>query len=341
MVPIVSRLAKPIDKKISRIVSHCVYDIATGALRGGAKLPSTREGERVFGAHHLTVLRAYQELVAMGLVRNKPRSGFFVAETSSVRRVGTHRAELERLFEDVAEQVRTRTELSPLAVFRYLLHLAERRAAEAPECAFVECTLTQARWHAEEITDRLGIPCAALTVADVEAGPSRVPRSIRCLLTTSFHVAELAHLREDGALRVVAVPIESSARIVDRIGDAARVEFVSLDLATSEGLARSVGDLLRRPAALHATECQVEELPGFLEQNVGKKETKTRFVLSMSLWETLCDPWIGHADLVPPLLNIHASAWERIGQSLGLPVFVASEEERARDDPVAPRQHGG
>ena len=81
--------ARAPESKVEAIFKHGVYEIATGAWRPGARLPSLREARIAFRVNHLTVLRAYRRLVALGLVRNVRRSGFFVSEGTEVGRLAT------------------------------------------------------------------------------------------------------------------------------------------------------------------------------------------------------------------------------------------------------------
>jgi DNA-binding transcriptional MocR family regulator len=54
--------------------------IDSGTLRGGDSLPSVRELCRSKRVSLSTVLKAYETLEAQGLIRSKPRSGFFVSD---------------------------------------------------------------------------------------------------------------------------------------------------------------------------------------------------------------------------------------------------------------------
>lgn len=54
--------------------------IENGAWKAHSKLPSLREQSQISGYSLMTVLNAYQELEAQGLVYAKQKSGFYVAE---------------------------------------------------------------------------------------------------------------------------------------------------------------------------------------------------------------------------------------------------------------------
>jgi DNA-binding transcriptional MocR family regulator len=60
------------------IVDHVAQQIGCGALAGGARVPSVRRLSARFGVSTNTVLHAFAELEALGLVEARPRSGYYV-----------------------------------------------------------------------------------------------------------------------------------------------------------------------------------------------------------------------------------------------------------------------
>ena len=54
--------------------------IETGAWKADEKLPSLRQQVEISGFSLMTVLNAYQELEARGLIYSKEKLGYFVAE---------------------------------------------------------------------------------------------------------------------------------------------------------------------------------------------------------------------------------------------------------------------
>jgi len=59
--------------------------IASGALRPDERLPSVREASRRRALSEMTVLRAYHRLEARGLIKARPRSGYYVAAAERPR----------------------------------------------------------------------------------------------------------------------------------------------------------------------------------------------------------------------------------------------------------------
>ena len=64
--------------------------IALGGLAPGARLPSVREGARQHGVSPSTVVAAYDQLQALGLVEARRQRGFFVREPLSAARPTAH-----------------------------------------------------------------------------------------------------------------------------------------------------------------------------------------------------------------------------------------------------------
>ena len=63
-----------------QICTQVVLAIVSGELRGGQRLPSTREMARRFGLHPNTVSAAYQQLQEQGAVERRHGAGIFVRE---------------------------------------------------------------------------------------------------------------------------------------------------------------------------------------------------------------------------------------------------------------------
>lgn len=297
--------------KTERIVKHCLYEIATGSWAPGRRLPSLREARELWAVNHVTVLRAYRRLVDLGLVRNVPRSGFFIAENTDVSDLSRHRAELERAYDRLRGRI-LKQGMSIVGAFRYLAQLAEARAQEEPECAFVECTAFQARGHAREVRARLRVPCLPLTTGQI----GRVPRHVQTLITTTFHRHEVGPFAKPPALAVIDVPIELAPNLADRLPRRAReIVIIATDKEVAKHAARDARRVLRRKVA--AAQSSVPDLPRRLVR-VGTKHQAV--VLSPSLWSALPEDRKQSPLYLPLLYRICESAWPRIADAIGLPL---------------------
>jgi len=77
-----------------QLVAQITLGIASGDLRIGERLPSTRELARRFRIHQNTVSSAYRDLAGKGLVKFRKGSGVYIADKSS----NTRRPSLDSLF---------------------------------------------------------------------------------------------------------------------------------------------------------------------------------------------------------------------------------------------------
>ncbi len=297
--------------KTERIVKHCLYEIATGSWEPGRRLPSLREARELWSVNHLTVLRAYRRLEELGLVRSVPRSGFFIADNTDVSGLSRHRSDLERSYERLSGRI-AKEGMSVVGAFRYLAQLAEARAQKEPECAFVECTAFQAQGHAQEIRERLGVPCLPLTTGEI----GRIPRHVRTLITTSFHHHEVSPLAAPPALGVIDAPIEFAPDLQDRLPRRAReVVIIATDKEVAKHAARDARRVLGRK--VEAAQASVPELAARLE-SLGSK--RSAIVLSPSLWSVLPDEMKQSPLFLPLLYRICEPAWPRIADAIGLPL---------------------
>jgi DNA-binding transcriptional regulator YhcF (GntR family) len=316
---------QPRDGKVDRIVKHVVHAIATGNYTENEKLPSIRQAEALWSTGRLTVLKAYQELTDMGLVRKAPRSGFFVAASPRVERVSRYRVELERLMDGVVERIRGETGLSPLGALRYMARLAESRAREEPECAFVECTRFQAGGHAAEIEARLGVPCRAMSTSLIGGSRRRIPAHVRVLLTTAFHRAEVEPLADPPNLECLEVPIRFARRSAERLARLhGRLVVLGIDLRTVEEIAADVETLIDRESLdLVMDETSLDGLDEAVRDHLYDENApgeQPEVLLSPSLWEAAPENWRAHPRVHPVEYEIHEDAWPQVADALGLPL---------------------
>jgi DNA-binding transcriptional regulator YhcF (GntR family) len=68
-----------------QIVTQVRALITRGALSDGDRLPAHRELATKLGINRTTVITAYTELAAEGLIRSRPGSGTFICDVSTTR----------------------------------------------------------------------------------------------------------------------------------------------------------------------------------------------------------------------------------------------------------------
>ncbi len=325
--PMSRNAARPSVSKSDQVVTDCLYQIATGSWKPGHHLPSLREATKTWGINGLTCLRAYRRLIALGLVVSRERGGYFVADSTSVTRLNQHQTDVQLLYRHFESAVRKQTCLPVLGAARAVAQLAEIRAEERPEVAFVECTRYQAEGHAREVSTRLHIPCIPLTTHDLAGKRDRLPPEIRFVLTTHFHGTELAILADPPRLFVKAVPIEMSPVFVSSLASANAQEIVVLGLkgpmakAVKTDLAKAIK---RKDLVFRSRETDETELPEVLSRQLGDTpvlNSKRIVVLSTTLWSIASDRWKNDPRVHPYDYQLTEDAWADVASLLGTPLL--------------------
>ena len=83
LINIEAASGKPIYRQI---VDEIVEAIASGYLKGGEKLPSTRDLGKVLGISRFTVMRSYEDLASAGYVKIVTGSGAYVSDNGGMER---------------------------------------------------------------------------------------------------------------------------------------------------------------------------------------------------------------------------------------------------------------
>lgn len=305
------------ESKVDTLVQHCLYLIATGKWPAGMRLPSIRDAESAWLVNRLTVQRAYRELARRGLVTVRPRSGWFVGDRDAVRAVSRHRARLDELFVRIAAMIREETELSVLGSLRYLARLAEFSAVERPECAFVECTRLQAEAHARELGVRLGIPVLALTLDELAAEPGP-PAGVRLLLTSLFHLPEVAPWAERTGVTVRGLPIAVDRDIAQLFAGGRETVLLETEEEMARNIAADLAYLGRRPQVRI-----VDDISGTLAAMFDDPYsvlTSPVILLSPRHWGTVPARWRSHPAIHQVAFTFTEAAMTEAAEALGLPL---------------------
>ncbi|MBS0190741.1 MAG: GntR family transcriptional regulator [Phycisphaerales bacterium] len=320
--------AAPRGTKADAVFNDCIYQIATGAWKPGDRLPALRDAKARWGINEVTCFRVYRRLVNDGLVVTRDRSGYFIADAAAVGHLSDRARPLRDLYTWFARAIRSRGELSTLGAARALHEMAEAELSARPTCAFVECTEFQAESHAAEIRERLEVPCLALRTGDHLA----IPASVRYLVTTPFHAAEVRRAaRRVGAL-AMAAPIEILPALLDSLRRSRSAEFVVLGL--KHGLAQSAAaDLRARLPSENRVFHAKASSPETLARDAAEALARGRrtLILSPSLWSAAGSDLRGRPVIRPLEYRIVPSAWIAISRLLGL---VPSTSSAGQECPV-------
>ncbi len=311
-----------INNKQDSVYDHCLMMIGCGKWPAGMRMPSIRDAEKEWGINRMAIQRAYKKLASQGIAILKSRSGYYVTGQESLHRILDHRVELENLYQTFSDTIAKTAGLAPLPVFRYLAKLAQIHDKEAPMCAFVECTLTQAEAHAREVADRLGLSVVPMTVGDIAGRENRIPRHVKLMLTTYFHSAQLMSLRKSGRLEVVAMPVEVSPRLAELVKHSSNVLILlETEQQTARTVAEDAGKILECPpleikitSNIHAT------LTEMLESSNSANVPETFALVSPREWSSLNQKWRNHPNVQLVPFQIREEAWELIADAVGMPL---------------------
>jgi DNA-binding transcriptional regulator YhcF (GntR family) len=306
-----------LEGKAERLLTHCIYRIATGRWAGGSRLPPVREAEADWGLDRRTVMKAYRRLQELGLVEARTRSGYYVSEGPAVGRLSRHRHALEALFERCVELVSGQTDLSLQGVFGYFAELAAIRAQQRPECAFIECTSTQARGHAREVSARLGVPCLGMTLQEIDGRPERVPAWLGTLFVSRFHLGELQALQGKDAFRVQPVSIEVAPLMAEGAGDMREAVLIESDPVEAEHMREDVLALgLEVPLQAHVVD--PESLAGAVEELAN--DDARLVLLSPRMWGRLPALARARPNVREVRFQVAEQAWPTVADALGMPL---------------------
>lgn len=110
-----------------QIIDQVRLLIASGGLRGGDELPSTRALSAEHGLNPMTVSKAYAALEKEGALERRPGLPLLVARTEEERSEAARLAELRRAL-DPGVRIALQLELPPEQVLDTLRELLDERA---------------------------------------------------------------------------------------------------------------------------------------------------------------------------------------------------------------------
>lgn len=173
-----------------QIVEQIVYMIEMGQLADGDRLPSSRMLADNLHVNRNTVVRAYAELRARGLVARHGRHGMAVTNAASARerlaaRENAH-AVLTSAVARCLELGLSAEEIASIA-YQHGLH-AERTEVRL---AFIECNRERSDTFAADLGQALDLAIAPLVLGEIE--PADVGAA-DLVVTTFFHLAEVRRL---------------------------------------------------------------------------------------------------------------------------------------------------
>jgi hypothetical protein len=173
------------------------FGLHLGQMHPGDRLPSLRAAASEFGVDQRSVLAAYRELEAEGIVEMRPRSGIYVAgDANATPPVDPSARWMSDMFlEGFAHGV------PPVSLGSTL---AEAVRTTTLVAACLECNADQMLWLSSQLRGEFGIDAHLIddSVPDTEATRARLAES-HLIVTTAFHAAAARKLSERSGLPVV------------------------------------------------------------------------------------------------------------------------------------------
>ena len=151
------------------------------------------------------------------------------------------------------------------------------------------------------------------------------PPHVKFVVTTHFHQAELLPLRSRYGLEVLAVPIEASLSIREKLAHVkGKVVFLETERQMAEDITDDVQKLLTGMPVSKFIVMTVENIPKTLHKLLGdttrRREHRTTVLLSPRDWGSLDDAWRNHPGVGVITYSIREHAWNAIAEFLGMPL---------------------
>lgn len=285
------------------------WQISTGRLAAGERLPAVREAADELGVNMHTVRRAYAALAEDGLVESSGGRGTWVLG----RRDGGDAApdppadEVERFVRAVARKARQRFGLSPEELVRRLAGLpAEPTESVPPTVCVLECSESQCADHCRELAAVWQVdarPWSLERPGEPPAGP---------LVATYFHYAEILRRWPRRRADLHFVPIHVDPGLPHRLASGARLDACEMDDDRARNLQADL-EALFPPGAVPVTERVVTD-PGDALAAAGGD---TLLCFAPRAWARLTEEQQRHPRARKVRYVIENGALDELGRRLG------------------------
>ncbi len=213
----------------------------TGETSAGQALPSVRDMAKTLHVNRNTILAAYRELVAEGILETVVGSGTFIKE----RQVQSETEELKKIV-DGAIQKALSAGFSPERITDFMLHRVTTcfPSTEGGRVLVVECNQEALDDISAVLKRELSARTTTLLIQDLESNPQALIELLADtdLIVCGFnHVEELQKVLPTSAVEVVAVLLRPEIRIINdlmKLPSGTPVGFVCATERSTETLYR-------------------------------------------------------------------------------------------------------
>jgi DNA-binding transcriptional regulator YhcF (GntR family) len=231
-----------------QLKEQIAYQILSGRLRPGDRLPPVRTLASFLRVNRNTVARAYRELEQEGYLDTAAGRGTLVSARRGTP--GELRVRLTRVADDFLAAGRA-AGLSVDDLRGVLAARSRERPDEAPDILFVECNPSDLAYFVRVLSGALGFSVRGALLRDA----ARAARRADIVCTTFFHVQEVqAAVPACEVIGLVALPDFDT---LDRVARLPRGTAIAVVCATEEGARskersiRAVGIRGRRITSAH------------------------------------------------------------------------------------------
>jgi DNA-binding transcriptional regulator YhcF (GntR family) len=233
---------------VAQLKAQIRYQVASGRLPAGARLPTVRTLAGFLRVNRNTVARAYAGLEAEGVLDARPGRGTRVAaRAASPRGSRLLAARIDRLLAAADDAGVALDDLIAMLTVR----ASRRREAGRPRLGFVECNPVDLAYFSRLVRDAVEVPVVPMLLEEL---PRRLAE-VDLVATTFFHAEEAR--RAARGVEVVGLMALPDFTTLDEVARLPRTLRVALVCATREGAtskARSLAAVgLRTPRLRSAT----------------------------------------------------------------------------------------
>jgi DNA-binding transcriptional regulator YhcF (GntR family) len=233
------------------------YQVDSGRLHPGARLPTVRELGSVLRVNPNTVRAVYRRLAEAGYVVSRQGAGTRVAARPPVRRTT---GALDGLVAELLRQAaRAGYTADEVAAAVYAVASERRRPGPQVHVLFVECTPADARRAAEQISARFeGVAEADGALIDMVV--ERLERHHYDLVATStFHADETISLVAGRAPVIALMAAPSYAELLDEIGALPTGAIIGMVCSSTRSTANMIDWLARSGGGMRLVEAMADD----------------------------------------------------------------------------------
>lgn len=294
-----------------QIASRLRYEIGTGALPLGARLPSLRSAAKAWDVNLHTVRKAYQELEEEGLVETEVPRGTVVVPREQGES-GSPVRSFERFVDHVAREAESRFGANLSTLVQGLRGLQAKSAGGAQRVVWVvECSETLSASMAEQLRERWGVEARAWRLDRLK----QIPPGL--MVSTYFHHDEVTRVLRNWPWPLEFVVIHPAQALLDRIrrfreeGEGGRLVLLETDETFAHNLA---SDLEASLGGGVEFEIRLPADPG---RSLRETDPDTLVLTSTRNWDRLSEEDRTRANVLEMTYTIDPEDLERLGELYG------------------------